>query len=100
MSDQFFDVKKNIVAVFGLGELPVEKRIELLEKINELVLKRVILRVVEEMGPEGAVKMDALKDKPAEMMAMMAQSTANLGTVIEDEIEKAKAEMGAALAET
>ena len=56
---------QELTEAFGLEELPVEKREELLSKMGESLLKRIFLETMEKIGDDGVAEYEALLDKKA-----------------------------------
>lgn len=89
-------LSENVFVELGLIALPDERKYALLEQMNELVQKRVMLQLVEIM-PEGAQKeLDALKDADEEtVMEKMTEMLPNLPEVILNEVDAVKEGMRA-----
>jgi hypothetical protein len=85
-----FDLNENIIARLGLQNLPEEKRLRLLEKLTEIVLKRVTLRLIDDLPESDVSTVNALADKPDELIAFLASKVDNLGVVFDEEIAAVK----------
>lgn len=90
----------NVFVELGLIALPDERKYALLDQMNELVQKRVMLYLVEIM-PEGAQQeLDALKDADEEtVMEKMTEMVPNLPEVILNEVDAVKEGMRAVVVE-
>ncbi len=93
MANASFDPNENIIAKLGLGDLPEEKRAELLDRMAQLVEKRVILRLMEALSEQDAAEAEKLADKPEELLAFMASKVPDIGAVIAEETEKVQKEI-------
>lgn len=90
----------NVFVELGLVSLPDERKYALLDQMNELVQKRVMLQLVEVM-PEGAEKeLSALKDADDEaVMEKMTEMVPNLPEIIVNEVDAVKDGMRAVVIE-
>jgi len=59
-----FDLNENIIARLGLQKLPYEKRVKMLEEITDIVIKRVTLRLMENLPEAEVATANALAAKP------------------------------------
>lgn len=94
MPSQPFDIQENLIRQLGIGDLPVEKRVAIIEKATELVLKRAILRLLKDLTPEQreeAVKVIDDRDKLVEFLAQ----TQDVPKILAEEVEKAREELKA-----
>ncbi len=85
-----FDLNENIIARLGLQKLPEEKRLRLLEKLTDIVLKRVTLRLMDSLPDSDVPTVNALADKPDELVAFLASKVDNLGAIFDEEIAAVK----------
>lgn len=99
MQDQDFDLKQNVVAQLGLQELPEDKRMELLDQMAQLVERRVMLRLIDQLSEDDIAAIAELEEKPSELLAFMAKSVPDITAIIAEEAEKVKAEAVQAAAE-
>jgi len=83
----------NIIALLGLESLPNEEKAALLEKMTELILKRVMLRVAEQLTEDDAKMLAESQMSPSEMMAFAAEKVGNFEEILKEEVIKAKQEM-------
>lgn len=83
----------NIIALLGLESLPNEEKAAMLEKMTELVQKRVMLRVVESLSEEDAQTLANSQMSPTEMVAFAAEKVGNFENIVREEILKVKQEM-------
>ena len=86
-------INANIIEVLGLGSLPEEQKIAMLEKMSTLVQKRVMLKIMESIGSEDADKMAELEKNPQEMLAFIAEKVPNFEAIVTEEIVKLKQEV-------
>lgn len=99
MQDQDFDVKQNIIAQLGLQELPEDKRAELIDQMAQLVERRVMLRLIDQLSGEDIAAITELEEKPEELLAFMAQRVPDITAIVAEEADKVKVEAVAAAKE-
>ncbi len=87
-------VNGNIFQELGLGQLPDERKSELLEQMNELVHKRLMLRIISQLPEAVAQELEGVDDMSnEERLNVLVQYVPNLSDMILTEIEQVKAEM-------
>ena len=93
-------LQANIIALLGLEALPQEKKIELLEKVTELVQKRILLRVAQPLSMDDRTKLLELAQKEDQQALedFIIQKAPNMPQIIEEEVTLVKKEMAAAAA--
>lgn len=89
-------INENIIAALGLQSLPLEKKQEVLNKLVELVQKRIMLRVMDGLSKEDGEKMAELEKNPMDMLAFIAEKFPNFEEIVKEEVEKVKEEALAA----
>lgn len=87
-------LSENIIKVLGIEDLADDKKVALLEKMTELIQKRITLRVLEKMTKEQQEEFGRLveannSEKAAEFMAVVIP---NMPEIMEEEIVKFKQE--------
>ena len=85
-------INQNIIGALGLQSLPVEKKQAVLNKMVELVQKRIMLRVMDGLAKEEAEKMADLEKNPLQMLAFIAEKFPNFEQIVVEEVEKVKEE--------
>ena len=94
MADAQAVFNQNILSVLGLQDLPEDRKLAILEKITDLVLQRVIFRILQELKEED--KEDANKifssGTDTEKLAFL-QSKANFAQIVYEELIKVKEEL-------
>ena len=92
--DQQNDNPKNdILDQPGLGNIPDEKKAEIISKISELAQKRIILRVTEEMSEdqrENFEKFLETEEDPAKIENYIRENIPNIDSIIEEEMSLLK----------
>jgi hypothetical protein len=58
-------LREELIKAFHLENIPEDKRDELMEKMGEVLVKRVFLATMEKIGDEGVKEYEALLDKEA-----------------------------------
>jgi len=91
-----FDLKENIIVQLGLQALPEAERLEFLEKMTDIVIKRVMLRLMENLPEEDVAEANGLADAPDELIAFLAGKVDDVALIFEEETEATKKEMAAA----
>lgn len=93
MADQNI-LQQNILQVLGLQNLPEDQKIALLENISELVIKRIIVRVIKEIKDEDreeANKVFASGTDDEKLLFM--QDKVNFTQLLTEELIKVKQEL-------
>ena len=88
-------LQANIIGLMGLESLPEEEKISLLDKMQDLVQKRVALRVMDQLSDDDALKMSEFENDPEGALGFIAGKVPEFETIVNDEIVKLKAEMAA-----
>lgn len=73
--------------------MPAERRVAMLDKMTELVQKRVILRLVESLSSEDAAAAEKLADQPEKLLGFLMAKGNSMGDMLAEEVERVKAEM-------
>jgi len=89
-------LSENIIGLLGLESLPEQDKKELLDKMIDLVMKRVILRLMNEMKAEDAQRMSEMENNSEEILAFIAEKVPTFDEILKEEIIKVKQEMLAA----
>ncbi len=80
----------NIIQVLGLGALPRAEKQAMLDKMTELLLSRVMLRVVEGMNDEQLARMPKEGANPEELLVFVSENVPNFQSIMEEETIKLK----------
>ncbi|KKQ80557.1 MAG: hypothetical protein UT02_C0006G0007 [Parcubacteria group bacterium GW2011_GWC2_38_7] len=83
----------SIIKLLGLESLPNEEKAMILDKMTELIQKRVMLRLIENLSEEDAQTIANSQMSQTEMVAFAAEKVANFDAILNEEIIKAKQEM-------
>ncbi|MBI2484498.1 hypothetical protein HYV71_04955 [Candidatus Uhrbacteria bacterium] len=87
-------LQQNIITLLGLQDLPSDRQITLVERIVELVEKRVTLRLMDELDEEQLKKASAIFSTGTdEEKTAFLQSIPNLQQMLEEEVLKIKQEL-------
>ncbi len=94
MADAQTAFNQNILTVLGLQDLPEERKMALLEKITDLVLQRVIFRILQDLKEEDKAAADKVfsSGTDTEKLAFL-QSKTNFAQVVYEELIKVKEEL-------
>lgn len=88
-------LQKNIISLLGLEALSQEKKIQLLEKVTDLVFKRTMVKVMEALSEKDQTELEKLidagdSDKTSEFVA---EKIPNFEEIMNKEIIAVKEEM-------
>jgi H2-forming N5,N10-methylenetetrahydromethanopterin dehydrogenase-like enzyme len=92
MDNSAFNLDENIIAKLGLQDMPEEQRLALLDQMAELVEKRAMLRIMDELPEDALEEANKLADEPEKLMEFLA-SKVNILDIMAEETEKLKNEM-------
>lgn len=88
-------INGNIFVELGLTSLSDSEKADMLEQMNDLVLKRVMLRVIELISDEQAQAMSVLPTDE-DRLNYILKAVPNFGDLLNEEIQKVKHEIAAA----
>lgn len=83
----------NIIQALGLEALPLEEKQAMLEKMTDLLMKRVMLRVLDELSDEQLAEMPKEGSNPEELLAFVAEKVPNYDAIMNEEVVKLKGEV-------
>lgn len=86
------DLSHNIIAQLGLQSLPEEDRAALLEQMTQLVERRIMLRLMDEMTEEDMASLAELEGTPEDMLAFMSSKVPDMARIVQQETDKVKNE--------
>lgn len=87
-------LQQNIISLLGLQDLPPERQIALVERIVELVEKRVTLRLMNELNEDQlSLASTIFSTGTDEEKTAFLQSLPNLQPMLEEEVLKIKQEL-------
>ena len=87
-------LQQNILTVLGLQDIPEPKKIALLEKVAELVLRRITLRIAKEIKDEDKEEADKVFGSGNdEDKLTFLQSRTNFTQLLTEELLKVKEEL-------
>lgn len=88
-------LQQNIIVLLGIEALSDEKKIALLDKMTELVQKRLLVRVLKELPEKDRSDLFAAvdTDDKTAMEKVLSGKVPNITEMIEEEIVKLKEEM-------
>ena len=97
-SEQTQYIPENIFAELGLSNLSLEEQEAFLEKMNELIQKRLLVRVLETV-PETVQQQVAEMQlaTPEESMQELMKHVPYFGDMLEEEVENVKNELRASM---
>ncbi|HLD21383.1 MAG TPA: hypothetical protein VJB65_00620 [Patescibacteria group bacterium] len=84
-------VQDNIFVELGLANLPLERKVQMLEQMNDLVHKRVMVRMLEMLPQEAKDRLPEVENKtPQEQLEFIMQFVPDLGILVVEEVEAVK----------
>jgi hypothetical protein len=84
---------KDILEEMGVDTLSEDKKIILIEKMSDIVQKRLTIRLVEEMGEEQKDDFEKIADSPDKVADFLQESFPNFMGILQEEVAKVKKEM-------
>ena len=88
-------LKKNILVELGLQDLAHERQLELLNKMSDLIQKRVLLRVIKSLSVAEKEEFDKLlgKENAQEIYRFLIAKVPNIDEITDEEVIKFKEEI-------
>lgn len=83
----------NIISALGLEALPQEEKAAMIEKMTDLLMKRVMLRVMDELSDEVLAKMPKEGSNPEELVSFIAENVPTYDAIMQEELVKLKGEV-------
>lgn len=96
------EIRQNIVEMFEIDKLPVEKQEETIDRIGKIIFQAVLLRVLPEMTEEDVNEYEKLienKVAPDDLMYFFFQKVPNFLQIVAEESENFRIESAKILAE-
>lgn len=94
----------NIIGELGLEALPEERRVEIINKLTDLVQQRVMLHIAEKMSDTDAEELQKLMTEKGEtdpaVMTFITEKIPGIPSVIRDELITVKKELIAHMNQT
>lgn len=89
--------QQNIINILGIQSLPEEQKLALVEKISELVQKRLLLRVLDSLSLEKREAFEQLltSNNQAGLEQFLQTDVPQFAVWFEEELKKIKEEMSA-----
>lgn len=84
---------EDIINILGLGVLPDEEKSKMLEKMTELIAKRIMLRVAESLSVADQKQVIASEHDPIAVLDLISRKVSNFEEIIKEEVIKLKQEM-------
>lgn len=86
-------LNENIIGLLGLESLSDEEKTAMVDKMAELVHKRLMLRVVEKLSPQDQQQVAQSNMTENEMLQFVAEKVPEFDEMMREEIVKIKNEM-------
>ena len=94
-----FDLSENIIAQLGIESMPEAERVKMLEQVTDIVIERLMLRLMDSLHDDEVTAANALIGKPEELVAFLSSKVADIGALLDEEIAAVKNELFAAVGE-
>ncbi len=94
-------IQENIIKEFGLEDLSEDKQIELLTTMTESVLKRITIKVLEQLSEEDKKEFDRARETndPDKINEFLREKINNYDEMVKEVIKEFKGEMKANIKE-
>ncbi|MEA2113035.1 MAG: DUF5663 domain-containing protein, partial [Patescibacteria group bacterium] len=94
-------IQQNIIEEFGLEGLPEEKQTELLTAMTESVLKRITVKILEQLSDEDRGEFDKLRetDEPDKIAEFLREKISDYDQMVENVVKEFKEETKGTMAE-
>ncbi|MEA3292895.1 MAG: DUF5663 domain-containing protein [Patescibacteria group bacterium] len=88
-------IQENIIEEFGLNDLPEEKQTELLTMMTESLLKRITIKVLEQLSKKDKKEFDSVRETsdPDEINKFLKSKIDNYDEMVEETVKEFKEEM-------
>jgi len=88
-------LKKNIIVELGLQNLSQDRQLELLNKMSDLIQKRVLLRAIKSLSVEEKQEFDKIlgKENEQEIYRYLIGKVPNIDEITDEEVIKFKEEV-------
>lgn len=86
-------LEENILSLLGLESLPEEEKKAILLKMADVLRKRVMVRVIEQLDEKDEEKLATIGDQPEEVIKYLAERIPDFDKIMEEETIKLKEEM-------
>jgi len=86
-------LNENIIALLGLEALPEAEKREMLDKMTDLLMKRVMLVVTEKLSDEDLALMPKTGSNPEELVVFVAEKVPDFDEIMQTEVVKLKEEL-------
>ncbi len=84
-------VQDNIFVELGLVNLPVERKVQMLEQMNDLIHKRVMVRMLQMLPEEAKQQLPEVeKRSPEEQLQFILQFIPDLSALVAEEVAAVK----------
>ncbi len=88
MNDQ--ELRTNLIAELGIGDLPEEAQDEIVSKLGEIILKSVTVTIFEKLSPEARQEFEVLTTTgdADKIRAFLEQAVPDMETLMADELQR------------
>ncbi len=86
-------LSENIIELLGLEALSEQEKKSLIDKMTDLVMKRVLLQIMDRMKAEDSIELTQMERNPQEILAFVAEKVPDVDDLLKQEIVKVKEEM-------
>ncbi|MBI2411120.1 MAG: hypothetical protein HYV32_04485 [Candidatus Kerfeldbacteria bacterium] len=91
-------IEDNIFVELGLANVSDERKVAMLQQMNELIHRRVMIRIMENMPQEAQDQLPTVAEQsPEEQMNHLLQYVPNLEALVQQEVAAVKEELKASV---
>lgn len=84
---------ENIITVLGVQDMPDDEKAKLVDRILDVVQKRIMLRLTELLATEDDAMVSELANDPQRLFAFLQTKVPNFNAILEEEIVGVKKEL-------
>lgn len=84
---------ENIITTLGLQDMPDDEKVKLVDRILDVVQKRIMLRLTELLATEDDAMVSQLANDPQRLFAFLQTKVPNFNAILEEEMLSVKREL-------
>ena len=84
---------ENIITTLGLQDMPDDEKAKLVDRVLDVVQKRIMLRLTELLATEDDAVVSELANDPPRLFAFLQTKVPNFNAILEEEIVGVKKEL-------
>ena len=87
------NLTENLISALGLESLPEERRVAMVNRMADIVQKRVILRIMDSLSEEDAVEAEKLANDPEKLLGFLMTRVDDIGALLAHEVDRLRNEL-------